>query len=311
MEAMFSETPSNFYEVESAVITELPQIVSIFYSSSQVFFYDACSFQRHSNLPSHSKVYLFRYFKEHNSSIFITRGILMELSSNLYLKETSIQFIKALKTEGIPVIILYEEDIFHILSECFSEIKRVNEYLIWTLRAMNKGTSVIKTLLSANPELSASCIEGKQKKKSDLYERFFIELRKTKEKDDNLGETLLAVCLDVLSKLPGMSDGKLCVITEDKMAAITINEISTNTNKNFQGAKLIILSTTKLVQFMFHEGLNLPREEMTTFLSHNMNGNISVLALTKYDMKSREISFESVDELVDRMREANEIRVVF
>ena len=49
MATTYTETPNNFCEIEAFVETEIKGMKSIFFSAEKVFFYDACSFQRHSN----------------------------------------------------------------------------------------------------------------------------------------------------------------------------------------------------------------------------------------------------------------------
>ena len=62
MATTYTESPSNFCEIESFVETEISEIKSIFFSTEKVFFYDACSFQRHSNLADKEKDILINYY---------------------------------------------------------------------------------------------------------------------------------------------------------------------------------------------------------------------------------------------------------
>ena len=55
MATTYTETPSNFCDVDSFVKTEISEIKSVFFTSEKVLFYDACSFQRHSNLADKEK----------------------------------------------------------------------------------------------------------------------------------------------------------------------------------------------------------------------------------------------------------------
>ena len=63
MVTSYTENPDNFYEVSELVESEAESIKEIFFSAKQIFFYDACSFQRHSNLPDEEKNILINYFK--------------------------------------------------------------------------------------------------------------------------------------------------------------------------------------------------------------------------------------------------------
>lgn len=82
MATTYTETLGNFCEIETFVETKIKEIKSIFFCAKGVFFYDACSFQRHSNLADKEKNILIKYFKDRRIVIFISRCILMELASD-------------------------------------------------------------------------------------------------------------------------------------------------------------------------------------------------------------------------------------
>ena len=90
MATTYTENPGNFYKIETFVKTEISAIKNTFFSAEKVFFYDACSFQRHSNLAEREQNILIDYFKERKIVIFITRCILMELGVALASFEISL-----------------------------------------------------------------------------------------------------------------------------------------------------------------------------------------------------------------------------
>ena len=144
MATTYTENPGNFCEIEVFVETEIKEIKSIFFSAERVFFYDACSFQRHSNLPDKEKRILINYFKERGIVIFITRCILMELASDKHrLTDKYIEFFKGLCSIGIKVVIYNEEYTYDILSECFSTNEKVNEYLMWAVKTVKQMRSLL------------------------------------------------------------------------------------------------------------------------------------------------------------------------
>lgn len=137
MATTYTENPSNFCEIQAIVETQIKEIKSIFFSAERVFFYDACSFQRHSNLADKEKNILIRYFKDRGIVIFISRCILMELASDQHnLMEAYIEFFKAMNDAGVKVVIFNEEYIYDILSECFSINEKINEYLMWVTKLL-------------------------------------------------------------------------------------------------------------------------------------------------------------------------------
>ncbi len=312
MATTYTESPSNFCEVESFVETEISEIKSIFFSIEKVFFYDACSFQRHSNLADKEKDILINYYCERGIAVFITRCILMELASDQHkLIEKYIAFIKSMNDAGVPVILYNEEFTYDILSECFSSNDKINEYLMWAVRMVKSPVSTIEETLKSDTKLHSEVIEGKSVKASDLYKRFFTTVRGNKEHHDNLGEELISICVHILSYLPGVFDGKLCVLTDDKGAAGKIDSVMRRTNPQNRGSKIILFSTPKFVQHMFQEHVEMSEEAMINLISQGRIGNITVMGITAFDLKVDEKISMTSRELVQKLMEPNGIKIVF
>lgn len=312
MATTYTESPSNFCEIESFVETEISEIKSIFFSTEKVFFYDACSFQRHSNLADKEKDILINYYCERGIAVFITRCILMELASNQHkLIEKYIAFIKSMNDAGVPVILYNEEFTYDILSECFSSNDKISEYLTWAVRMVKSPVSTIEETLKSDAKLYSEVIEGKTVKSSDLYKRFFTTVRGNKEHHDNLGEELISICVHILSYLPGVSDGKLCVLTDDKGAVGKIDSVMRRTNPQNRGSKIILFSTPKFVQHMFQEHVEMSEEAMINLISQGRTGNITVMGITAFDLKVDEKISMTSRELVQKIMEPNGIKIVF
>lgn len=312
MATTYTESPGNFCEIESFVETEISEIKSIFFSTEKVFFYDACSFQRHSNLADKEKDILINYYCERGIAVFITRCILMELASDQHkLIEKYIAFIKSMNDAGVPVILYNEEFTYDILSECFSSNDKINEYLTWAVRMVKSPVSTIEETLKSDAKLYSEVIEGKTVKSSDLYKRFFTTVRGNKEHHDNLGEELISICVHILSYLPGVSDGKLCVLTDDKGAAGKIDSVMRRTNPQNRGSKIILFSTPKFVQHMFQEHVEMSEEAMINLISQGRTGNITVMGITAFDLKVDEKISMTSRELVQKIMEPNGIKIVF
>lgn len=312
MATTYTENPRNFCEIATFVETEIKEIKSIFFDAKRVFFYDACSFQKHSNLANKEKNILINYFKAHGTVIFITRCILMELASHHHeLTEEYIEFIKVLNSVGVRVVVFNEEYIYDILSECFSTNEKINQYLAWAVRTVKSPVSTIEEVLKADEKLTSEVIEGKNLKQSDLYQRFFVAVRGSKEHADNLGEELITICVHILSYLPGMLDGKLCVLTDDKGAAGRIDSVMKRTNPHNRGAKIILFSTPKLVQHMFQEEVVMSEDEMVNLISQGTSGNIVVMGITAFDLKVDVKISMTCNELVRKIMEPHGINIVF
>lgn len=312
MATAYTETPSNLSEIMPFIVTDIKVIKNLFYSADRVIFYDACSFQRHSHLANRERSILIRYYNAHATTVFITRCILMELASDRgMLAEEFIEFIKVMSENEIKVVLFDEEYIYDILSECFSVNEKINAYLLWAVRMCKSPTSTITETLKENTKLMAEVLEGKNLQQSDVYDRFFTAVRGNKEHDDNLGEELIAICVHILSHLPGVYDGKLCVMTDDKGVAAKIDSVMKKTDVRNRGVKIALFSTPKLVQHMFQEQVEISEDEMVTILSQGASGKIVVMGITAYDFDvNRSISMTS-RELAHKIMEPNGILIVF
>lgn len=312
MATTYAETPDNYSEIEESVVTDIDEIKRMFFKADKVLFYDACSLQRHSNLKEKEQSILIRYFENRGIVIFLTRCILMELSGeNHILEQQFIEYINKLKNSGVSVVVFDEEYTYSILSDCFSTIERINEYLMWAVRMVKSPTGTITDTLKLNDKLHSEVIEGKNLKDSDLYQRFFSAVRSNKEHEDNLGEELISLCVHILSYLPGVPDGKLCVLTDDKGAASKIDSVMKKTNQEYRGSRIILFSTPKLIQHIYQEGVELSEDEVVNVLSQGISENIVIMGITDYDFRVNEKISLSCRELAKKIMEPNGIKIVF
>ena len=313
MATAYIESPDNLCEIEASVITEIDEIKHSFYQADRLLFYDACSFQRHSNLNVAQRKKLIQYLGKQGVTVLLTRCILMELSGDQHsLERQQIDYINELNDDGIKVVLFNEEYVYNILSDCFSSIERINEYLTWAERMVYSPVSTIADTLKKDIKLNAEVHEGKYLKASNLYQRFFSTVRGNKEHDDNLGEELIAICAHILSYMPGLPDGKLCVLTDDKGAASKIDSVMKKTNtKNRGRSNIIIFSTPKLVQHMFWERVEMTEDEMVDILSQGVSGNIGVMGITDFDLEVDTKISLPVRDLARKIMEPNGIKIVF
>lgn len=311
MAVNYTDAPHNMAEIISYVTIEKDKIVSEIIGKSKCYFYDTCSFRRHANLDSEKAEYFLRYIKNQNSTIIITRCILMELASHSgMLNQEYIDYIKRINDFGITVLVIYEEDLFSVMEVCFSTNAAINNYLCWAVRIIQGPVSTITETLEKNCSINNEVIKGRNSDNSGVYRRFFEAVRGNKESGDNLGEELLAICLYILSHMPGEEDGKFCVITDDKSAASKIDAMFKKTAKYYSGKKVGIFSTPKLVQVLCRENILQDKEHMKQILGTGTDGNIVVLGMLVYDIRSREISMNR-DDLAELIMQPNGINIIF
>ncbi len=307
----YIEIPHNMEELAPYAVTSREKAVTEILGKEKCYFYDACSFRRHANLEPNEAEYLLRYIKSQNGIISITRCILMELASHSgVLCQEYVAYAKHINEYGIVFLIIYEEDLFSVLEAVFSANVVINNYLCWAVRMVKSPVSTIAETLWQNRELQDEVIKGRNLGQRDVYKHFFEAVRGRKEAGDNLGEELLAVCLHILSHIPGEKDGKFCVITDDKGAAGKIDALFKKTARQHRGKKIIIFSTPKLVQVLYRENILLDKEHIKTILNSGINGNVAVLGTRIFDIQNREISITS-EELAELIMQPNGINIVF
>ncbi|MFA6848458.1 MAG: hypothetical protein WCQ94_09110 [Lachnospiraceae bacterium] len=312
MTTQYTEIPHNWNEVRNLVETDFRRIVSIITGSGKLFFYDTCSFIKHANLHDDEVGFFVDYYKKQDVHIVVTRCVIMELASlSGNLNKEYVRFFGRLKSAGLETIVLNEENLFDILSVCFSNNKTVNSYLSWSVRMMQNPVSTITETLKRDDLLYDELISGAKLDASDIYRRFFASVRGRKEASDNLGEELIGICTHVLSHLPGVKDGKLCVVTEDKEAAAKIGSLINRTNKQYRGARIVIYSTPKLTQCMYHDHMELSEQNIVRILSHGSNANITVIGTTIYDLAVNDKISMTCEELARKIMEPNGINIVF
>ncbi|MBQ4284257.1 MAG: hypothetical protein IJB96_10070 [Lachnospira sp.] len=307
----YTDRPHNMSEITPYVITERDRIVQQIYTSNKCYFYDACSFRRHANLGSEENEYILKYIKSQSGIIIITRCILMELASNSgIINQEYVKYIERINELGIKVLVIYEEDLFYVLSMCFATNEMINSYLCWAVRMVNNPVSTIKETLEQYANIHNEVVKKRNLDNSGVYNRFFQTVRNNKESGDNLGEELLGICLHILSNLPGEEDGKFCVITDDKGACGRIDTLFKDTRTQYQGKKICIFSTPKLVQILYREKILQERTHIINILNVGTSGNVKVLGTRLYDLRNTEISV-SCEDLAELIMQPNGVNIAF
>lgn len=308
MASVYTEDPNNWNELEPYV--NCGNLIEDIFASGKCFFYDTCSFRYHANMDIENVTKILEYIKAQGGIVIITRCILMELASHSGTLESEyIQYFVTMNQYGVNAYVIYEESLFDVMEICFSTHAIVNNFLSWSVRVMKGPVSTITKTLDENKTLNDEVIKGKNSNSKEIYKHFFSSVRANKESQDNLGEELLAICLHILSQLPGEEEGKFCIITDDKAAAGKIDGLFKKTNRQYRGKRIIMFSTPKLAQILYMKGYITSREALLAVLKAGTNGNLKVLGTQIYDLRSNEIAL-GCDEMADQII-SNNINITF
>lgn len=287
MTAGYTENPSNFQELIPYVIFEKEQIFQELISAEKCYFYDACAFRRHVQMV-HPEC-IFDFIKGTNGITAITRGILMELgAADGLLRSGYLGYLHRMYEAGIKIIILYEEDLFGLLSICFSTYVQVNSQLSWAVKAVKRPTGTVAYTLNTNDQLKGEILLGARTDKT-LFARFFQEVRKNKMPDDDLGEELLAVCMHLLANIPESVSYKYIIFTDDRGAVGMFNKTRMNI-WNYMGVKsLSVMTTNRLAQRLYESRILTDKVQIEKLLCTGISGDvIRVFGSEKYDLSPEE-----------------------
>lgn len=292
--------PHNFNEIAQYVVVEKHIIKSEIINAKKCYFYDACSFRKHAHLK-HPE-YIFDFIKKFDGVIVITRCILMELASHSgILNSEYIEYIKNMYDTGLKALILYEEDLFDVLSLCFASNATINNYLSWAVKTVKSQISTIESTLKTNRTLLEDVIKKKDVADSTLFTRFFNEVRDNKESGDNLGEELIAMCVHLLANIPEGFNYKYVVMTDDKGAIGLINKVDKNVFEHEEIHAFSALTTTRLAQRLFEEKIICKKDQLEEVLfTVSLDNMLKILGSEEYDLKPEEKTF-TYNELAEKI----------
>ncbi len=125
MATIYTDNPHNFSDIEPYIITQAQEIAQEIIMAEKCYFYDTCSFRKHVQIIHQE--YQFEFIKRTGGVVVITRTILMELASHSgTMNQEYVEYIKKMHTEGLKVLVMYEEDLFYVLEQCFSTNATIN-----------------------------------------------------------------------------------------------------------------------------------------------------------------------------------------
>lgn len=127
--------------------------------------------------------YLLKHMKTQDTVLVITRCILMELASHSgILNQEYMEYIKYIREYGIPVVVLYEEDIFFIMEMVFNTNAAINNYLCWAVRLLKGPVSTITYTIENNAEINKEVMQGKNLNSKEIYRHFLQQYEKIKNR---------------------------------------------------------------------------------------------------------------------------------
>lgn len=309
MATSYTETPSNMADIMQYIMVDKSSCAQEIIMAKICFFYDTCAFRKHANLQHPEP--LFEFLKRKNGIIVITRTILMELASaSKILNAEYIDYLKKMHQAGLKILVIYEEDIFNVLSQCFTSYAQINKYLDVAVKVSKSTTGTINNVYKSDIKLRTDIMSANNTD-GTLFERFFNTVRNSKESGDNLGEEMIAICIHMLSSIPEPHNYKYIVITEDKGAIRLINKIWKNILEYSTKNTVTAVTTVVLAQKIYQENLITTKAQVEEIVSAgSADGMITIVASEEYDLAPQEKTM-LFSEISDKIMTPNAIRIYY
>ena len=309
MESRYTQDPSNMDKIIPYIQMDKEVCIREIIQAKRCFFYDTCAFRKHANLPDASPILTF--IKNEDAVVVITRTILMELASvSRTLNEEYILFLKKIKQASLKVLVLYEEAVFDVLSQCFSTNVQMNKFLEIALKVVKSKNGTISSVLDTDIALRTEIMSG-DVADGTLFSRFFNKVRENKESGDDLGEEMIAACIHMLSNIPDNNEYKYIVLTEDKGAIRMINKARKNILE-YLGVNTVTAVTTVALAQKLWQGMYVRTKEqiMEMFLTGNSEDKITAVVAESYDLEPQEKTMKC-SELADKLMMPGTIHIYY
>lgn len=301
--------PKNSSEIVPYVIREPEHMIKEILTSPVCYFYDSCTFRNHAKTDGSDII--FRYLKSTGGIVVLLWSVLMELcGTDGCIWQEHILFIKRMQEAGIAVLSPYEEEIFRVLSFCFSGAETLNERLKFAVRSGKTPVGTIEKMLERNQRLKRKLLGNGQVSDTFLAAEFFRTVRTCYRPGEHMGEEMIAVCIHLLSNIPDCRSYPYRVLTDDKGAAALLGRMMKNVKQHMGRKTAAVVSTPRLVQLMAESGAELEREEAEHILTAGNTGKVlHVLCVEKYELEPSVKAME-VQELARKIIEKDGTRIL-
>lgn len=309
MDRVYREIPYNYDKIEKYVITNRDDIVNEILRARRCYWYDTCAFRKHMEMPCGQLIA--KYIKETSGIIVITRTILMELcSADGQLWNEHIVYIEHLVSQGIKVLLIYEEDLFDVLYTYSSEIAEINQWLSRAVKCAKSKVGKIEETIRSNNMLHKFLYEGVLCKDTNLARKLFSAVRAAKASGDNMGEELLAVCVHWLSRMRDKQSYKYIILTDDKKSIPVFGKVMKNVSEYYEVESVTLCTTVKLCYLMVQNGVVSRAEEVGGILKEIVEqGSLKVCYSGEFELKplERTMTLQGFEEAIFK----NKIKVYY
>ncbi len=293
----YTVNPLNYSEIEKYVYEYSKDAQRKIIISKRCFVIDSCAieyFKKKNRVEKFAE-----YLKFNGISLIVFRTILMELSGDRgVLDAGQINFFRILASFEVETFLLYEEDLFSLLS-IYTSKQKINEFLKRAVLCVKGPVGTLNRFLETNNNIKNAIVRQSQNAGDELFSSFWKGFRQSKVHKDDLGEIACAICIHILANMEDINKYKYVFSTEDK-AAITImhkvinncREYQASDNKNLIG----IATSSKIIEEMYNNNILKTSAEIENFCApYTDTTRIKATIKGQFDIELREISFTITD----------------
>ena len=308
MEKIYKEVPDNFDNLKDYLLQERDIHIDKFLDAKNIYFYDTCSLQCHSNSNNRDKI--ITYIKNTNGIIIITRTVLMELGGNGgNIQNSVIDYLSEFYNADTPILLFNEEELFYTLKYILSlTTQECNKLLGNVIGEVASYEGTIYEIKRENPNNIYGRLHNNRCSDDYLYEEFFKFARDSKSSGDNLGEELMFICFCILSRIPLLN--KLIFLSNDMQSRNSIIRVNKYTKRYNDKMEPYQLTTATLLYKLQREELITNKSDLKEMFEKSFNGNVPFYYTDKFSI-NMEYDKLSVSELVDLIFEKEDFRIYY
>lgn len=307
MGKLYLDVPLNYELIEAILINRIADYFNLLIMSKELYFYDTCSIQCHSNSANRKKI--IDFIKANDGIIIITQTVLSELGgSGGYIQSNVINYINEINHSGVKIILIKEEESLEIIRRLSTlNYQECNQLLGFAATNAKQNKDCIENIIKAF-DLGKKVFFHKTEAKS-LYKEFFEFARSKKTSGDSLAEELMFIIFIIFLSNPIIP--KIIFFSNDKHSLASLTGMNAYTQRHYEGRKVYHLTTTTLIYKLYKKGFITLKEEFKELLDASYSvDNINVFYTDKYSIQPELSSFDK-SALIDRVFNEDEFNILF
>jgi len=303
----YHETPENFSNFSNCFKSNDVLFDLLNESNTKIVFYDTCSFRYHSNLNANERKAIVDYIKSNNYLLIFITTIVMELGQDSGIYErVYVDYFKELNNAQIKMFFVNEEKLYDNARNVYP-IDTIKEQLRHAVYRLKRPKSIGELAHNFYNDFFFT-----NKDEQNVVDRFsisdfFVNARKNKTHDDDLGEQMIFLCVYLLSQIPPIYKNKIYVFTDDKGAAMIFKSAYCNCPRNHTSPR--IFNIIKIVEELYRTNIIADKSLLESIIKSVKGNNIIISYCTELSNKI-ETKNISCNELIEEITKLHSLNIL-